>query len=159
MGVPSGRRRVLGTNCTTTCAYFALMENGEIQPEPSRLELPAGEESQRLAGLFQDAQALLRGQQVTQVALLLPGRGGVHQPGYFVVAPRIQIETVIRLAAVALEVSVLVLDRATVRTRLACGRTGGLEEYLEQVFPKPVGKFWNTGRGLAAMAAMASDGA
>jgi hypothetical protein len=147
---------VLGINCTTTCAYLALAEDGEIQPEPSRLEPPAGEESVRLAGLFQDATSLLREQQVDSVALLLPGRGGAHQPGYFTVAPRIEIETIIRLAAVTLDIPVVVLERATVRSRHGCGRTGALEDYVDQVIPTSVGKYWNVGRGLAAMAALAA---
>jgi hypothetical protein len=149
--------RTLGVNCTPGCAFLALVENGSIQPVPERLEWPAGEESERLAGLFQDAQALLREQAVSQVVLLLPGRGGAHKPGYFVVAPRVALETVIRLAAVMLEIPVVVLERATVRARLKCAKTGGLEEYLDQVIPEPVGKYWTAGRGLAAMAALAAE--
>jgi hypothetical protein len=157
MGARSSGRRVLGINCTGTCAYLALGENSTIQPEPDRLQLPAGEESESLVRLFQDAQALLREQAVDQVAILLPERGGSFQPGYFVLAPRVAIETVIRLAAVTVGSPVTMLPRATVRAVLGCGRKGSLEKYLDTVIPQPVGKYWNAGRGLAAMAALAAE--
>jgi len=131
--------------------------NGAPQPEPERLEWPVGEESDRLAGLFQDAQALLREQRVGQLALLLPERGGLHQPGYFVVAPRIALETLIRLAAVTLEIPVAMLERATVRARMGCEKTGGLDKYLDRVVGNAVGKYWAAGRGLAAMVALAAE--
>jgi hypothetical protein len=148
--------RILGVNCTPACAFLAISDAGVIQPTPERLEWPAGEESERLGGLFQDAQALLREQRVDEVALLLPGRGGKFQPGYFVVGPRIALETVIRLAAVTLNIPVVVLERATVRARLKCGKNGALEEYLNKVVPQSIGKYRTTGRGLAAMAALAT---
>jgi hypothetical protein len=146
--------RIPGVSCTPACAFLALSVNDAVQPVPERLGWPAGEESERLAGLFQDAQAMIREQRISHVALLLPGRGGAFAPGYFVVAQRIALETVIRLAAAVLEIPVTMLERATVRARLGCGKTGGLERYLDVVSPQPIGKYWSAGRGLAAMAAL-----
>lgn len=150
--------RILGITCTPTCAFLAVVENGAAQPSPERLEWPAGEESARLSDLFQDAQALLREQRVEQVAILLPERGpGPRSAGYFVVAPRVGLETVIRLAAVTVNLPVMMLERTTVRSRLGCGKAGALDTYLGKVIPQPVGKYWTAGRGLAAMAAMAAE--
>lgn len=149
--------RTLGVNCTPACAYLALAVDGTVQPVPDRLEWPAGEDSERLVALLQDSQGLLKEQQISKLAMLLPGRGGKHQPGYFTVAPRVALETVIRLAAAMTDIPVAVLDRATVRARLGCEKTGALEEYLDSVIPAAIGQYWKAGRGLAAMAALAAE--
>lgn len=152
-----GLSRVLGVACTSSCAYLAFVQAGAVAAIPDRLEWPAGEESERLGELFQDTQGLLREQEVTCVAILLPERGGSFQRGYFLLAPRVSLETVIRLAAVAVGIPIALIERTTVRAALGCGRAGGLETHLDRVIPQPVGRYWRQGRGLAAMAALAAE--
>src|SRR5205807_670148 len=89
--------------------------------------------------LFQDTQAMLREQRVTRVAILLPERAGSFQRGYFLIATRVSLETVIRLAAVAVGLPVTLIERTTVRAALGCGRAGRLEAHLDKVIPQPIG--------------------
>jgi hypothetical protein len=153
----SSMRRILGVHCTPKCAFLAMLEGTALRPVPERLEWPAGEESERLAELFQDARSLVGEQAIERLAILLPERGGSFQQGYFAVAPRVAMETVLRLSATLAGVEVVMLQRPTVRTALGCGKQGGLEKHLGRVIPNPVGKYWNQGRGLAAMAAVAAE--
>jgi hypothetical protein len=98
---------------------------------------------------------VIREYRVDRASLLLPERGSLQQSGYFMVAPRVALETVIRLAAVMLGVPVVLLERATIRARLECPKTGNLETHVERVISQPIGRYWKAGRGLAAMAALA----
>src|SRR5207248_1488602 len=100
---------------------------------------------------------LLREQRIDRVAILLPQRTRRPTAGYFGVVDRIAMETIIRLAAVTLEIPVLMLERTTVRARLGLGKEGVLENYLDSVISLPVGKYWKAGRGVAAMAALAAE--
>lgn len=153
--------RTLGAACTPTAAFLALAVDGVIQPGPDRLEWPAREESERLGVLLNDMRGLLVEQRVDQVALLLPERAGQSGSGlrssYYQVAPRVMIETIIRLAAVMNQLPVAMLDRRSVRSRLDCGVTGKLESYVERVIPAAPGRYWRAGRGLAALAALAME--
>jgi hypothetical protein len=149
--------RILGVDADPATAYLALIEDGRVLATPDRMQWPAGEESERLRALFEDAQAVLREQRVDRVAILLPQRTRRPITGYFGVLDRIALETTIRLAAVTLEIPVSMMDRATVRSRLDCGKQGALADYLEAVIPQPAGRYWNAGRGVAAMAALAAE--
>jgi len=148
--------RILGVDAHPSGAFVALVDGDRIQAVPERIQWPTGEETERLRLQFQDVQAVLRENGIEGVAILLPQRTRRPTGGYFVVADRIALETVVRLAAVMLDVPVVMMDRSTVRSRLHCPKDGQLEDYLDQVIPEPVGQYWRAGRGLAAMAAMAA---
>ena len=70
--------RTLGIDADPNMAYLALVEDGRVLPTPDRLRWPAGEESERLASLMDDPQALLRAEHIDRVVILLPQRTGRH---------------------------------------------------------------------------------
>jgi hypothetical protein len=148
--------RILGVDADPNMAYLALLDDGRLLATPDRLRWPEGEESERLGSLFEDSRALLREHAIGRVVILLPQRTGRPGAGYYGVMHRIAMETIIRLASVNLEIPVLQIERAKVRSRLGCAREGVLEDYLDHVIPVSVGKYWKAGRGLAAMAALAA---
>ena len=149
--------RILGIDAHPDCAYVALWAEGQVQPMPTRIKWPAGEQSQRLLPLCEDVKGVLAQHAIHHVAILLPQRTRRPTGGYFTVIERIALETVIRLAAITLKIPVSMLERATVRARLGLSTTGVLEHYVDQIFPDPAGPYWKAGRGLAAMAAFAAE--
>jgi hypothetical protein len=151
-------RRVLGVDTSPTEALLALVQGGQVLPEPERLLWPAGEATERLIPLLRSIENLLAEHEIDEVAILLPQRTRRVTQGYFGVADRLVLETMIRLGAASKGRSVTLIERATVRARLGCPLSGGLEDYLEKVIPQPVGRYWRAGRGLAAMAALAAEG-
>jgi hypothetical protein len=64
---------------------------------------------------------------------------------------------VVRLACAEAEVPVEMLHKVSVRSRLGMSRKGSLESHLPAVVGEPVGKYWNAGRNLAAVAALAAS--
>jgi hypothetical protein len=136
---------------------------------PDRLTPPAGIEAGGDLWAFMDqVTGALATIKPRLVVLLLPeeqgrsgddGRQRRSVPGqtHRSLTPRIAMETVVRLAAAREGVACDVLARATVKSRLHLGAAGNLEKALDSGDPKPSGKYWTTGRGLAALAARAGE--
>jgi len=146
----------VGVHCTPQHAFIAVATDGLIvDREPERLELPALEQSERLAIFVDDTARNLQ--------VISPDRVSVlqheHMKGMPVkIAPlesRVVLETLVRLAAVKAGIPVELTHRRTVRSRLGCGFGGKLEDQIDRVLPSAVGQYWRAGRGLAAMAALA----
>lgn len=159
---PSGVRsivsdvRVLGVNCTPHGAYLAVAEEGVILPgHPDQLKPPAGlEVGGRLLEFISDIRNVLAQIKPDRVGLLLAEpkeRGGTHQQHM----PRLTIETLVRVAAAQEGLPVDLVQRATVRSKLGLSKTKSLDTHLPASGVKAVGKYWNQGRGLAALAAVA----
>ena len=121
------------------------------------MSLPEGEESVRLETFVQDLARSFNDMEVGAVAVL---RAEGHAPGRPVnvtgIERRAIIETLVRLAGVRAGVVVELMDRATTRSRLGLDRRGPLEQMLSTAAPGMHGMYWAQGRGLAAVAAMAS---
>jgi len=163
-------RGVLGVACTSTATYLATCLQGVIvEGMPDRLTPPVGIEAGGDLWAFMDqVTGALATIKPRLIVLLLPeeqgrradnGRQGRSVLGqtHRSLTPRIAMETIVRLAAAREAVACDVLARATVKSRLHLGAAGNLEKALDSGDPEPSGKYWTTGRGLAALAARAGE--
>ncbi len=146
--------RTLGVSCSPAGAFFTLLVDGAAQARPDRLEWPIGELSERLAVVQDQLADLFDEFHVEKVAVLLPERDPRHKWMYEPAATRASMETLIKLTAVRAKISVEVLPRETVRSRLDIA--GKLDLHLEGIVAR-VGTYWRAGRGEAALAALAAD--
>jgi hypothetical protein len=153
--------RMLGISCDPHNAYLAIVENGsvlECGDDNERLSIPAGEPSEALHTLLEDTAGRIRALRIKSVSILLPEEvTPVMRRRERSMNERAVLETVMRLAAVRAGVPVEITPRATVRARLKCPRTGGLESHIGTVIPMSLGRYWAKGRGLAALAAIALE--
>lgn len=147
----------LGINCSTTFIFLAVVQDGVVQDgHPERLAPPqTAEADQRLWATLEDLDRTLRSVRPDVAGLLLPEQ--TSKQTHSTHAPRIAMETVVRLAAVKREVRLDQLSRPTVRSLLGLPRRGPLEEQVRSVFPGSCGRYWRAGRGLAALAARAME--
>lgn len=146
--------RVLGVNCSSEQIYLAVAEDGAILAvQPERLTT-AGllEESERLVAMQDDVRRALGEIRPREVRIMRPEQK--YEGSYGRIAPRATLETIVRLASVEAGVSLEMLYPASVRSRLGLPRTGPLKSHVPRVC-EPVGKYWNAGRNLAAVAALA----
>jgi hypothetical protein len=86
------------------------------------------------------------------VVLLLPEQSRFKRT-YSEIAPRVALETLVRLAAVRAGVDIEVLPRTTVRSRLKLPRSGDLASHVPTKVPVAVGRYWTAGRDIASLAA------
>jgi hypothetical protein len=146
--------RSLGVSCSPAAAFLALLVDGAAQERPDRLLWPVVEGSERLAVSEDEITDLLSEFGVERVAVLLPERDPRHKWVYETAATRASMETLFRLAAVRAKISIEVLNRETVRSRLKLA--GKLELHVDRLVD-PVGRYWRQGRAEAALAALASE--
>jgi hypothetical protein len=133
-------------------ANDSSIEESDIQ----QLEVGAQHEAtEELLATRDDVRRIIRELKADKVVLLQPEERQPRKPGYQELMPRIALETVIRIAAVEDDVAVELLPRPTVRARLDLPRSGPLDSHVEIVIEKPIGRYWNEGRGVAALAALA----
>jgi hypothetical protein len=74
---------------------------------------------------------------------------------YEQLAPRAALETLVRVAAAEAEIDIEFLARQTVRARLGIAQSGDLASHVSELVSMPVGPYWNAGRNVAALAALA----
>lgn len=151
------RMRVVGFSCTPRQAYVALAANGSIEKSSiERLDVAAQHEaSEELLATRDDVRRIVRELSVNKFVLLMPEEQPRRKPSYQELLPRIALETVIRIAAVEDDVAVELMPRPTVRARLGLPRSGSLNSHVDAAIESPVGRYWNEGRCLAALAALA----
>jgi hypothetical protein len=104
-----------------------LRSTARSQDTPvERVEIAAQYESsaELLSTLDEIKRAL--GQLCPDIVVLLMPEPGRHQRTYQEIAPRVALETLIRIAAVQEEIGIEVLARPTVRSRLGIPRAGDL---------------------------------
>jgi hypothetical protein len=147
--------RALGVTCKKDQVLLAIAEDGALLHDmPERLQAPALlEETERLQAMLGDIGRTLSEIRPDVVRLLLPEQ--TYEDSYGRIAPRATLETLVRLAAVQLGIPVEVVHRNTARSRLGMPRGGKFEGHIPSVVGDPVGKYWNSGRNLAAAAALA----
>lgn len=149
--------RVMGVHCSTQDAYLAVVDGRVVVDDmPERLRLPAGVESG--AGLLEFVEEVRRalGRVAPDHVVILQPEG--KQPGasYARIAPRVVIETLLRLCAAQEGISVDLQPRPTVRARLGLPARGSLETHIDRAGPA-TGQYWAAGRALAALAALSYE--
>jgi hypothetical protein len=112
------------------------------------------EETERLTAMQTDIERMLAEVRPDRIRILMPEQ--TYNDSYARIAPRVTLETLMRLACVRAGLPVEMLHRASARSRLGVPRKGRLEDHMPQV-TEPVGKYWKAGRSLAAAAALAED--
>jgi len=93
------------------------------------------------------------------IVLLLPEQSPQHKHAYSQIAPRVTMETLLRLAAVRAAVPIELMSRPTLRSRLELPAKGDLASHTALRITEPVGPYWNAGRNVAALAALAGEAA
>jgi len=152
------KSRFLGVNCDPHAAFLAAVEDGVVVDDlPERLKPPEGMElGDRLLEFIDEVRRALGEVGPSRIGLLQP-ESGKHQPPYRSVTARATIETLVRVAAAQERVPVDLLARSTVRSRLDLPKRGALDAHVEAGMGAPVGRYWTTGRGLAALVARAVE--
>lgn len=150
--------RALGVSCKSDVIYFAVGQDGVlIEDEHERLRAPAlYEEAERLKGVV-DAVSRVIAETGAEVVRVLPPEQ-TYEGKYTALAPRATLEALVRLAAHAAGVPAEVPHRSAARARVGMPRKGNFEGHIASVIPEPVGKYWNAGRKLAPIAAIAQGG-
>jgi len=150
--------RILGVNCDPHAAFLAAVQGGAVVDGlPERLKPPEGMElGDRLLEFVDEVRRVIGRVGPSRVGMLLP-ESGKHQPPHKSISSRVTIETLVRVAAAQEGVPVDLLARATVRARLQLPKKGALSTHLDAGAGPPVGKYWTTGRGLAAMVGRAVE--
>jgi hypothetical protein len=150
---------ILGVTCSTQCALLAGVEGGQIVETPvNRIEVGAiHEASDDLESTLEEIGRALAQIRPSLVVLLLPEPSKHFKSTHSQLAPRITLETLVRLAAVRAQISVDVMTRKTVRSRLKLDFSGDLASHVAERFPTPVAPYWKAGRDVAALAALAGE--
>lgn len=145
--------RVLGAACTSSAAYFALIEDGTVtDEEPHRVAVPAlmsgGDE---LIELKERLRRLLRGATVEAIAILTT----TYKPrSYQECAARASFETVVRVAAAELGITCEYITARKVRSRLGLSQSGLFRAVLREHFDEEHDPYWWPHRAEAAAAAL-----
>jgi len=148
--------RVLGVHCTAKYAFLSVAEGGLIlELGASRLAAAQSTDADaalwETLGSFEDA---LDEVNPDRIALLLPGTGPNAMGTHAAWAPRVQLETLLRMAAAKRDIPVEQLARAAALSRLNLPRKGKFELVVKPVVPE-TGGYWMAGRLAAAAAALA----
>jgi hypothetical protein len=150
--------RVLGVQCTGRFAFLSVVEHGElIESGPARLAPAQSTDADRALwetlGTFGDALDEIK---PDHVRLLLPGTGENARQTHSQWAPRVELETLLRMAGAKRDLPVERIARATVLARLGLPRKGRFEDLVRPVVPE-LGDYWAAGRLAAAAAAFAGE--
>jgi hypothetical protein len=153
--------RAVGVTCNPRTAYLTLAVDGAItEATVERVEVAAQyEASAELLSTLDELKRAFAQLRPNKVVLLTPEQGR-HKRTYQEIAPRVALETLVRIAAVQESIEIEVLARPTLRARLGIPKTGELSSHVGQVIAGPVGRYWTAGRDVAGLAALATlDGA
>jgi len=150
--------KVVGVTCSTKTALFSLVEDGRVVTAPvERVEVASlHEASEELEATLSELGRVYAQFKPDLVVLLMPEQSRFKKT-YQEIAPRIALETLVRLAAVRAEIPIEVLPRPTVRARLKLPRKGDLASHVSERISQPVGRHWTAGRDVAALAALAGE--
>jgi hypothetical protein len=123
--------RSVGVTCTPHVAYITLAIDGAIAEAPvERVEVAAqNESSEELLSTLDEIKRALGQLRPDVVALLMPEQSR-HKRTYQEIAPRVALETLVRIAAVQERIAIEVLPRPTVRSRLGIPRAGDLPSHV-----------------------------
>lgn len=149
--------RTLGVTCNPRIAYLTLALDGVmVEDQVERVEVAAQyEASAELLSTLDEIKRALGRLRPDAVVLLMPEQSR-HRRTYQDIAPRVALETLVRIAAVQEGIDIEVLARPTLRARLGIDRAGELSSHVGEVIAKPVGQYWTAGRDVAGLAALAA---
>jgi hypothetical protein len=149
--------RVLGVTCSSTEILCAVTEDGVVLDDTvERIEVASlYEASEELEATLAEIGRALATVKPDLVTILLPE--STYKATHREIAPRVALETLVRLAAVRAAVPVETLSRPTVRSRLSLSTKGKLAAHVSERIPSPAGKHWSAGRNVAALAALAGE--
>jgi hypothetical protein len=149
--------RVMGINCDNAAVYIAVVEDGDVsEGRPERILIPEGlEREDQLGAVFDDVGRVMDEIAPDRIILLRPEP--TYSASHEVFTPRITLEALVRLAAARKGISLDRMSRQGLRSSLGLPRKGALDSHLASVLTEPVGGYWRSGRGLAAMAAVAGE--
>lgn len=148
--------RGLGVVCTKEEVLLVVASDGSVVHNDHEKLMTAAvlEETERLQAMQADIERMLVEVRPDQVRILMPEQ--TYKDSYARLAPRVTLETLVRLACVRAGIPVEMLNRTSARSRLGVSRKGKLEDLMSAV-TEPVGKYWKAGRSLAAAAALAEE--
>jgi hypothetical protein len=148
--------RSLGVACNPHTAYLTLAVDGMItQAVVERVEVAAQyEASVELLSTLEEIRRALGQLRPDRIAVLMPEQGG-RKRTYLEIAPRVTLETLIRIAAVQEGIDIEMLARPTLRARLDIPKAGELSSHVSGVIAESVGLYWSAGRDIAGLAALA----
>lgn len=148
--------RVLGVQCTAKFAFLSVVEDGQvIKRGPERLApAQSTDEDRALWETLSTFETALDEVAPDCVCLLGPGTGQNAKQTHQAVAPRVELETLLRMAAVKRDIPVQRLSRASVLSRLGLQR-GSFDEQVRPIV-REQGSYWTSGRLAAAAAALAA---
>jgi hypothetical protein len=146
--------RHLGVACDNQSAYLTVADDGcVVDVRPERVTMgSAGDDGQRVTAFLMDVERALLQLGVGAIVIVPPEM--TYEARYERVSPRIQMETLVILAAARSGIPAAIVPRATLRSRLGLPRKGRFEDFVSQLVPNPVGRYWTSGRGLAALGAL-----
>jgi hypothetical protein len=147
--------RVLGVQCTAQFAFLTVVEEGQIvEREPARLA-PAQctDKDKALWETLDTFSMALDEISPGCVHLLLPGTGDMAKQTHQAMAPRVELETLLRMAAAKRDIPVRQVSRASVLNGFGLPRRGKFENVVRPVVPEQ-GPYWMAGRLAAASAAL-----
>ena len=145
----------LGVSCAAATAYLAVADGDTISSEPDRLELRAGlSPADQLPAFAQDAARAVRDSGAGKVVVLQAEP--TYDAGHTAWAPRIAMETLIRLVCAQADVPCAYVSRQAVKGAFALKGRGGLD-VLGKGELEPSGKYWSAGRLVAALAAATAE--
>jgi hypothetical protein len=150
---------VLGVTCSTQSALLTGVENGEVvETAVYRIDVGAiHEASAELQSTMDEIGRALAQIRPSLVVLLLPEPSKRFKYTHSQIAPRITLETLIRLATVHADIPIDVMTRKTVRSRLGLDFSGDLASHVAERFPASAPPYWSAGRDVAALAAFAGE--
>jgi hypothetical protein len=149
---------VLGVQCTAKAAFLSVAEDGAlIDRGPARLEpTESADEDRALWETLSSFGTVLDEIAPDHIRLLRPGTGDRAKQTHAALAPRVELETLLRMAAAKRDLPVERIARATVRTRLGVPLKGDFEPAVRPVVPEQ-GPYWTAGRLAASAAALAGE--
>lgn len=148
---------VLGVTCSSTTAFLSLTRDGTVTDIPvERVDVGSlYEASEELEATLAEFARVLARLKPDMVTLLLPE--ATYRATHGELAPRVALETLVRLAGVRAGIPVETLSRPTVRARLKLPTKGQLATHVGACAPTPVGRHWAAGRNIATLAALAGE--
>jgi hypothetical protein len=150
---------VLGVTCSNTVALLTAVEYGQVVASPVyRIEVASlSEASAELEATLEEIGRALSQIKPERIVLLLPEQTPRFKYTYTQLAPRVTLETLFRLAAVRAELPIDLMPRPTLRSTLGLPQTGDLASHTTELLDQSVGPYWNAGRNIAGLAALAGE--
>ena len=144
----------LGVHCSSPTAFLAAADGDTVRPGPDRIDLRSGLSSEdQLPAFVDDVRRAVRDSAPARVVVL---QAGQYEAGHSAWTNRIAMETLIRLVCVQDGVSCIYVSRQYVKGAFGLKGKGALDVLGKEEL-EPVGKYWNAGRMLAALAAAAAE--